>query len=156
MKYRFSTIYLDHALPFVFLLSLLPQRSARMSLHPFYLKVVNVVVMIVVAVVRGSVIFAIACLGREVVGAFWESRQNSISIDCKDLMRRVALSRDDLLSPKKPGTLRIVSFGYLVRYGSFFSCVCKTYRRTKHISRCEQMKCPGEYTLWVPWPDVHV
>lgn len=117
---------------------------------------VDVVVMIVVVVVRGSVIFAVACLGREVVGAFWESRQNSISIDCKDLMRRVALSRDDLLSPKKPGTLRIVSFGYLFRYGSYFSCVCKTYRRTKHISRCEQMKCPGEYTLWVPWPDVHV
>ena len=120
MKYRFSTIYLDHALPFVFLLSLLPQRSARMSLHPFYLKVVNVVVMIVVAVVRGSVIFAIACLGREVVGAFWESRQNLISIDYKDLMRRVALSHDVVLFPKKPGTLLIVSFGYLVSYGSFF------------------------------------
>lgn len=80
---------------------------------------VDVVVMIVVAAVRGSVIFAVAYQDREIVSAFWESRQNSTSIDYKDLVRRVALSHDDLLSPKTPGTLRIVSFGYLVSYGSF-------------------------------------
>lgn len=60
------------------------------------------------------------CLGQEVVSTFWESWQHLILIDYKNLMRRVTLSCDVILFPKKPGTLLIVSFDYLVSYGSFF------------------------------------